>query len=105
MPRPRLPAKFPAVLALVVLAIGARADRLPPAGVLLVPRDGLLESLVEGHLRQPAELADLLAGERVAAVVPEPVGDVLDEVLRLAGELDDPLDDLEVRGLVRPPGV
>src|SRR4051794_25173701 len=67
-----------AVLALVVLAILAGADRLPPPGVVAVPVDRLLEALGEAPRRLPAELADLRARERVAAVVPGPVGHVLD---------------------------
>src|SRR5215213_1231584 len=54
------------VLALVVLAVVAGADRLPPPGVLAVPGDGLIEPLGEVHLRLPAERSQLLGGERVA---------------------------------------
>ena len=64
-----------AVLALVVLAVLARADRLPPPLVVAVPGDRALEALVEAHLRAPAELvAELLRAQRVAAVVAEAVG-------------------------------
>ena len=40
-----------AVLALVVLAVVAGADRLPPVAVVAVPVDGALEALGEAHLR------------------------------------------------------
>src|SRR5215212_12170814 len=67
-----------AVLTLVVLAVVAGADRLPPPGVLAVPLDRLVEALGEVHLRLPAERLQLLRGERVAAIVAGPVGHVLD---------------------------
>ena len=52
-------------------------------------------------LRLPAELvAQLLGGERVAAVVAGAVGDVLDQRLVAAGQLDHPLDHLDVLALV-----
>src|SRR5918993_1836181 len=56
------------VLALVVRAVVARADRLPPGGVLAVPGDGPLEALVEAHARLPAQPARLLGAQGVAAV-------------------------------------
>ena len=79
----RLLAQRAAVLALVVRAVVAGADRLPPGAVVAVPGDGALEALGEAHLRLPAERADLLGAERVAAVVAGAVGDVLDQ--RLVG--------------------
>src|SRR5664280_3419309 len=80
------------VLALVVGAVVARADRLPPPRVVAIPRDRLLQALGEAHLRLPAERADLVRGQRVAAVVAGPVGYVLDLRLAGAGRRDDPLD-------------
>ena len=53
----------------------------------------------------PAERLGLRRGERVAAVVAEPVGDVLDQRLVAAGELEDPLHDLDVGQLVGPADV
>src|SRR4051812_26856481 len=78
-----------AVVALVVRAVVAGADRLPPPGVVAVPGDGLLEALGEADGGLPAQRADLLGAERVAAVVPGAVGDVLDLGLVGARELDD----------------
>ena len=75
------PATLP-VLLLVVLAVLAGADRAPPLLVVAIPGHGLLEALGEVDLRLPAELlAELLGGERVAAVVAGAVGDVLDQRL------------------------
>ena len=96
----RRSAQRAAVLALVVRAVVAGADRRPPVGVVPVPVHRPLEALVEAHLRLPAERADLLGAERVAAVVAGPVGDVLDQVVRRARERDDPPDDVEVDRLV-----
>src|SRR5581483_7896374 len=59
------------VLALVVLAVLARADRPPPPLVLAVPLDGPAQALLEEHLRRPAERLGPLGGQRVAAVVSE----------------------------------
>ena len=50
--------------------------------------------------RLPAQRPDLLRAQRVAAVVAEAVGDVLDLRLAGAGQLDDPADDVDVRALV-----
>ena len=49
---------------------------------------------------QPSSLAQLVGGERVAAVVAGAVGDVLDQRLVGAGQLDHPLDHLDVLALV-----
>src|SRR4051812_37543442 len=55
--RPRtMSAERAAVLTLVVLAIGAAPDRLPPPLVVAVPIHGPLESLGEVHPRLPTEL-------------------------------------------------
>src|SRR6476659_1406908 len=53
------------VLALVVLAVLAGLDRLPPGAVLPVPRDRRRETLVEVLRRLPAEPAKLRAVERI----------------------------------------
>src|SRR6185312_9961453 len=89
-----------AVLALVIRAIVARADRLPPPRVVAVPVDRALQAVGEAHLRLPAEGADLLGAQGVAAVVAGAVGDVLDELVAGARVLEDPLDHLDVRALV-----
>ena len=56
----RRSAQRAAVLTLVVGAVLAGADRLPPPAVLAVPRDGALEPVGEAHLRLPAERAHLV---------------------------------------------
>ncbi len=40
-----------AVLTLVILAVVAGADRLPPPSVVAIPGDGFLETLLEAHPR------------------------------------------------------
>src|SRR5207248_1616721 len=89
-----------AVVALVIVAVGPRADRLPPPSVVAVPPYGALESLVEPHARFPAERVQLVRAQRVAAIVPGPIGDELDQRFVHPAQLDDPLDDVEVLALV-----
>src|SRR5262249_57163958 len=96
---PRSPQRAP-VLALVVGAVLPGADRLPPPGVLLIPGHRLAQALAERHARGPAKRANLLGGERVAAVVTRPVGHVLDLRGIGAGELDDLAHHREVGLLV-----
>src|SRR5690606_19745156 len=98
-------AELAPVLALVVLAVLAGADRLPPPGVVAVPLHRPLEPLVEADARPPAERLDLVGAQRVAEVVARAVADVLDERLVGADELDDPPHDLDVLLLVRPADV
>ena len=58
------------VLLVVVAAVVARLDRLPPVAVLAVPVDRRLEAAaVERVLRRPAERAQLRRVDGVAAVV------------------------------------
>src|SRR5829696_1273285 len=88
------------VLAFVVVAVLARADRPPPPLVAAVPVDGLLVPVVELRLRLPAQLGlDLLRRQRVAAVVARAVGHVLDQRVVVAGQLEDAPDDVDVLGL------
>src|SRR5580693_9658114 len=101
----RRSAQRTAVLALVVGTVLARANRLPPPRVVAIPRDRLLQALSEAHARRPAEGAHLLGGQRVAAVVPGAVADVLDLGLPRAGQLDDAPHDRHVRLLVGAAGV
>src|SRR3954464_8648443 len=89
-----------AVLLFVVLAVLAGADRAPPVLVVAVPLHGPLENLREVDLRLPAKLLlQLRRGERVAAVVAKAVGEVLDQRLVGADQLDCQLDDLELIAL------
>src|SRR5690606_26132818 len=67
------------VLALVVLAVLARPDRFPPVAVVAVPGDRSLDPLVEVDASPPPEALGPIGRERVAAVVPEPVADVVDQ--------------------------
>src|SRR3954468_18038638 len=78
------------VLALVVLAVLAGADRPPPPLVVPVPVDRAGQAVVPLHLWRPAQLAlQLVRGQRIAAVVPGAIGDVLDQRLVLTGQLED----------------
>ena len=90
----------PAVLALVVLAVLARADRPPPPS--LSRYQSTVRSIPSSKPTaafQPSP-SSFVGGERVAAVVAGAVVDVLDQRLVAPGELQDPLDDLDVRQLV-----
>src|SRR5581483_8335036 len=91
----------PPVLAPVVLAVLAGADRAPPVLVLAVPGDGALDPLAEAHLRAPAQLQQALGAKRIAAVVAGTVGDVLDQRGVAPAELEDAAHDLDVGQLVR----
>src|SRR3954452_10144398 len=88
------------VLALVVGAVFAGADRRPPLLVLAVPVHGPLDPLVESDGRLPAERFEARRGQRVAAVVPGAVLDVFDQRLVAVGERQDPPDHLDVGQLV-----
>src|SRR5205823_3233374 len=95
----------PPVMTLVVGAVVARADRLPPPLVPLVPAHGSLETVVEAHGGLPAKPSQLLRGQRVAAVVAGPVSHKLDQLGIGARQLDDPLHDVQVLALVGAPAV
>src|SRR5256885_1015912 len=85
---------------------GCAHDVFRPAGVGAVPLDGVGETARELELRLPAELALELAGiDRVAPVVPEPVGDVAHEAPRLAERVQDERRDVDVLALVAAPEV
>lgn len=63
--------------------------------------DGLGDAGIEVILRLPAEFGlNLLGIDGVAAVVTEPVFDVVDELLAFAKSAEDGFDDLEVAPLV-----
>src|SRR4051812_1672171 len=83
------------VVALVVITIRARADRLPPPGVVPVPIDRPLQTLLEPHLSLPAQRAEPVRGQRVAPVVTRPIGHVLDQRLVAPCQREDPLDDVD----------
>src|SRR5215210_2851526 len=101
-----LAAESPPVVALVVGAIVAGADRPPPVLVLAVPVDGALQAVGEAHLRLPAQLpAQLLRGQGVAAVVTRAIGHMVHQRLVTPGQLEDPPHYLHVLQLVGPAGV
>src|SRR5581483_8322347 len=89
------------VLALVVLAILAGLDRLPPVAAGAVPVDRLRQAgLAERVPRRPSDRAQLGVVERVAAVVTGAVLDVADQARVGARQLDDPVRDLDVLELL-----
>ena len=92
---------FLAVHILVIMLIVTIDDMLPPILMLEVPLDSLLDAVLKLRLRLPAEFrVDLRRVDGVAAVVSLAVGDVLDEVFRLAELLEDGLDDVDVGALI-----
>src|SRR5262249_16251970 len=85
------------VLLLVIRAIRARLDGLPPAPVGRVPVDhGRQAALAEGVLRHPPESAELAVVHGVAAIVASTVLDVADQCRIGAGQLEDPVRHLDV---------
>src|SRR5437773_244263 len=73
-----------------------REEVPPPCRVVLVPLDRFEQPLVEVARRRPAEGPQLGAVERVAAVVADPVGHVLDAVAAVAELFEDEPDHVEV---------
>lgn len=89
------------VHALVVGLVVAADDAHPPVAVLEVPLDGLLDAVLELRLRLPAEFRVYLRRvDGVAAVMALTVGDVLDEIFRLAELLENGLDNIDVGALI-----
>src|SRR3989442_16023465 len=89
------------VLLLVVRAVVAGLDRLPPVAVLAVPLHRLGEAGgVQRVPRRPPERTQLGRVHGVAPVVPRPVGDVANEVRRRTGEIEDAARDLHVLALL-----
>src|ERR687894_565961 len=78
-----------------------------PSLVVIGLASGFLVAVaaVEARAGLPSERADLVGGERIAAVVTGPVGHVLDQRLVGAGELDQPADQVDVLRLVGPADV
>src|SRR5437899_9508490 len=75
-------------------------QRLPPPPVLPVPLDRRRQRLVEVVGRGPSQTTHLGDVERVAPVVPEPVGDVLDHRVVLPQQSEDLLGEDAVGDLV-----
>src|SRR5207247_2975512 len=75
-------------------------DLFPPRGVLPVPVHRGLQGRVQGMLRRPPQLPDLVAVQGIAAVMSGAVGDMLDQRQRLPEQFEDRLGHLLVGSLV-----
>src|SRR5437867_1027454 len=75
-------------------------DLLPPRGVLPIPVHRGLQGCVQGMLRRPPELPDLVAVQGIAAVMAGAVRHVPDQRQRLSKQLEDRLGHLLVGSLV-----
>jgi hypothetical protein len=64
---------------MVVIAVFATFDGAPPSGVIDIPLDGFFEGLVKGMIALPAEGAELVGVEGIAAVVAGTIFDIGDE--------------------------
>src|SRR5262245_47190580 len=90
-----------AVHLFVVVHVGAALHGLPPAAMGSIPVDRRAQPVGERVARRPSELAlDLARVDRVTAIVPEAIGDVADEVARLAERRQDLSRDVDVLALV-----
>ena len=85
----RLDLQRASVVAFVVLAVRARADRLPPPLVLAIPRNRPRQPLLKPHPRPPPKPTQLLRRQRIPAVMPRTVGHELDQPLIPPSQLDD----------------
>src|SRR5881296_2629296 len=88
--------------------IGAKLSGLnlfPPRGVLPVPVHRGLQGRVQGVLRHPPQLSDLVAVQGIAAVMAGAVSDMPDQRQRLPEQLEDCLGYLLVGPLVDSPDV
>src|ERR1700736_2135892 len=94
------------VLALVIGSEFAGLDGAPPGVVFAVPGDRLCEAFFEADARTPAECLRFVTVQGVAPVMTGTVLAVADALLeRAAGEVEQPLGDLEVRAAVAPADV
>src|SRR6266852_8006860 len=82
------------VVALVVVPVLARPQWPPPPGVVDIPAHRPFQSFLEGDPWLPTEIGDPRHVERVAVVVARTVGDVLDEALGLANDLQHRIGDV-----------
>src|SRR3546814_9853341 len=95
-----------------VAGIAPVADRRPPPAIVEIPVDRLREPAGKALLRPPAQLAlDLRRVDRVAPVVPRPVGDEANQIAprpparrrhALVEQVADRLDHLKVGALLAP---
>ena len=67
------------VLFVVIVAIFATLDGAPPSRIVDIPFDGFFEGLVKGMATLPAQGAELVGIEGIAAVVAGTVFDIGDE--------------------------
>src|SRR5207253_4780576 len=86
-----------AVLSLVVAAVVAGLDLLPPPAIVGVPEHRPVDGLVEAELGLPPERLELRAVHPVALVVALAVGDVVDQLVRLVEQVEDGARDVDVR--------
>src|SRR2546426_5555350 len=78
-------------------------DLLPPRGVLPIPVHRDLQGRVQGMLRRPPQLPDLVAVQGIAAVMAGTVGDMPDQRQRPPEQLEDGLGHLTVGPLLASP--
>src|SRR5260370_21394691 len=82
------------VVSLVVVPVLARPQRPPPPGVVDIPVHRPFQSFLEGDPWLPTEVGDPRHIERIAVVVARTVGDILDEALGLANDLQHGIGDV-----------
>src|SRR5205807_9227383 len=75
-------------------------DLFPPRGVLPIPVHRGLQGRVQGMLRRPPQLPDLVAVQGIAAVMAGTVSDMPDQRQRLPEQCEDRLGHLLVGPLV-----
>src|SRR3989454_11566228 len=75
-------------------------DLFPPRAVLPVPVHRGLQGRVQGMLRRPPQLPDLVAVQGIAAVMAGTVGDMPDQRQRLPEQFEDRLGHLLVGSLM-----
>src|SRR5713226_1786461 len=80
-------------------------DLFPPRAVLSVPVHRGLQGRVQGMLRRPPQLPDLVAVQSIAAVMARTVGDMSDQRQRLSKQLEYRLGHLLVGSFVARPDV
>src|SRR3989338_96659 len=100
-PRPAEPPScFPPPITGRITGLHLLLDRTPPAGIVLIPRDGLLKPLFDAVLLPPAQLLDLGTIQTIPEIVPGAVLDKFDRRLVLAHEFQDKACQFHVRQLL-----
>src|SRR5438874_12588868 len=95
-----LPLERSAVLSLVIVAIFACADRLPPPVVVPIPADRPCQPLLQADPRPPSEVLKLAGIKGVPAVVSRAIGHELDQRFGYFAVLHDLPDNLKVLALI-----